>query len=410
MRVAVYEPDSTGHHFAYLAHVMPALAELPCEPVLLTTAEAAASADFVHHLAPHANRLTVDTSLTVFAKKRALVPMWKQWTDMVRAVRQLEVDHLWVACGDGLVQLAGLDRLIGRRPLPASLESEVLVLRGGYTYGASNLQKRIQARFSPYLIRIGPWGTIHHLNPDDLAILQNAGGDMRARCRLMPDPVEPPVTATKTQARRELRIPEAGRYIGCTGMIDKRKGIDLLLGAFLLAARQLDKNDRMLLAGPIAPEIRTLLDRQFADDLRQARVVLLDRPLSGREMNLALAALDVACTPYPTHIHAASIVIRAAAVGRPVLGSAIGWMRRTIDEFRLGRVCDVTDHERFAAAIVECLDAADSYVPTEASRRLAAFHSPCNFVAHWTARLRERLGLPPLDRIEWEWVTAALPL
>ena len=202
MRVVVYEPDPTGHRFAYLAHVMPALAELPCEPILLTTPAAAASPEFSQHLGFLSDRMRVDTSVTVLAKRRTLAPLWRQWADMVRAIRGLKPDHLYVAYGDGLVQVAGLERLLGRRPWPESTEAEVLLLRGGYSYGAANLHKRLRAKSSPSIIRYGRWDRIHHLNPDDLAVLQRAGRDMPAGCRLMPDPIEPESATTKAGARR----------------------------------------------------------------------------------------------------------------------------------------------------------------------------------------------------------------
>jgi glycosyltransferase involved in cell wall biosynthesis len=387
---------------------MPALADLPCEPVLLTTPSAAASPEFALHLRPHAQRMIVDTSISIVAKPRTLGRLWKQWADMVRAVRRLQPDHLYVAYGDGLVQVAGLERLAGRRPWPDRTEAEVLLLRGGYTYGAANLYKQLRARFSPGLIRVGPWERIHHLIEEDLAVLRGAGRDMEQRCRLMPDPVEPASGATKTEARRALGIPESGRYIGCAGMMDTRKGIDRLLAAFQSAQPKLGRDDRLLLAGPVAPEIRSLLQHEWTADAQRNCLVGVDRQLSEAEMNLAVAALDIVCTPYPTHIHSASIVIRAAAAERPVLGSAIGWMEHTIRRFRLGSVCDVTDRDTFAQAIVAGLDASERHVPTESSRRFAAFHSGQNFAAHWTARIRERLGMPPVERIEWDWVTAAL--
>ena len=408
MRVVVYEPDPEGHRFAYLAHVMPALAKLPCEPILLTTPAAAKAPEFALHLGPHADRFAVDTSTTFLAKPRTLVRLSQQWADLVRAVRRLQPAHLYVAYGDGLVQVAGLERLLGRRPWSAATEAEVLLLRGGYTYGAASFRKRLRTALSPGLIRRGPWERVHHINPDDVTVLRGGTSDSTGRYRLMPDPIEPPPTETKAEARRALGIPETGRYIGCAGMINRSKGIDLLLAAYQTAQRDLSEEDRLLLAGRVAPEIGTTLEQELASDVRRGRVMLVDRKLSEMEMNLAVAAMDVVCTPYPTHIHSASIVIRAAAAGRPVLGSAIGWMDRTIHRFRLGSVCDVSDREGFARTIVASLNASERFEPTEASRRFAAFHSAENFVAHWTARIRERLGVPPLECVEWEWVTAAV--
>jgi hypothetical protein len=42
----------------------------------------------------------------------------------------------------------------------------------------------------------------------------------------------------------------------------------------------------------------------------------------------------------------------------------------------------------------------------EAGARFVAYHSVENFRAHWTAALRNRLGLPEHpDRRSWDWVT-----
>ena len=110
----------------------------------------------------------------------------------------LQPAHLYVAYGDGLVQVAGLERLLGRRSWAEDTEAEVLLLRGGYMYGAANIHKRLRAQFSPSLIRYGPWVRIHHINPDDVAVLRRGNSEAAGRYRLMPDPIEPPSTVTKT--------------------------------------------------------------------------------------------------------------------------------------------------------------------------------------------------------------------
>lgn len=62
MRVLVYEPTATGHHFAYLSHVMPALADLASELVLVTTPLAASASQFQLHLGQFAKRVIAWTA------------------------------------------------------------------------------------------------------------------------------------------------------------------------------------------------------------------------------------------------------------------------------------------------------------------------------------------------------------
>jgi hypothetical protein len=104
--------------------------------------------------------------------------------------------------------------------------------------------------------------------------------------------------------------------------------------------------------------------------------------------------MDAVATPYPRHLHSSSIVIRAAAGQRPVVGNAIGWMKRTIPQFELGAVCDVDSEQALCRTLVRTLDASAGFQLAPAARRFVAFHSAENFARHWTRRLRERVGLP----------------
>jgi glycosyltransferase involved in cell wall biosynthesis len=369
MRVVVYEPTPTGHHFAYLALMLPALAELASEVILLTSETARASAQFSLHLEQMAGTIQVDTGIENPGPRSPRAEM-RELTSLARAVRRL---------------------------------------RPGFTYPTRSLRRRLVVGLTPTCIRMGPWNWIHHINPDDIAVLGRQSPRMAACCSLMPDPVEPPSTLSRSEARRTFNLPEDGRYIGCAGAIDRRKGIDVLVCAFRDAASRMAPNDRLLLAGPFDPSIKRFLDQELARELASERVLVLDRHLSVTEMNDVIAALDVVCTPYPHHVHSASIVIRAASHGRYVLGNAIGWMKNTIERFHLGECCDVLDAKAFANAIPASLEAASEFHVSESAQRFARFHSSENFRITWAARLRERLGLPvDPERITWDWVLEAV--
>lgn len=410
MRVVVYEPTSTGHHFALLGRVLPALAALPCEPILVTTPTARRSPEFALHLAALPAHVAVDESLREIGDRRGMAAWRHELDDLTAAVRRFRPDHVYVPYGEGLVRAAALTTWNGRPRWSPAAAAEVLLVRGGFTYPAVGRRARARKRIAPWLIRRGPWERIHHLNPDDQAAMAGRDGRFADRCRLMPDPVEPPPGVSRTQARRALGLPEEGRYVGCVGRIGWRKGAGLLITAFRDAARHLRSDDRLLLAGGFEPDLRAAAERELADEIRSRRVVIVDRLLTSDELGLAISASDLVCTPYRNHPYPASFIIRGAAAGRPLLGSMDGWMGRTIGRFRLGTTCQVTDRAAFADALVTALDEAEAFVPTEAARRFVEFHSVPNFVAHWTALLRERLSLPQPDgRIDWSWVTSALP-
>jgi len=409
MRVIVYEPTATGHHFAYLSHVMPKLAELASELILVTTSSAAASPQFQLHLRHCAKQFALHTDVGDKLSETTVRDSLREWSQLKRCVQQLQPDHVYVPYGDRLAMVAGMTATLKQRSWPSELESEVLLLRGGYQYPAVGRLRQVRQWLMPRVVVRGPWTRVHNINPDDVEILRTLNGDF-TRCRLMPDPVEPPPRRSRTEARRQLGIAETGRYIGCAGSIDVRKGIDLLLRAFAVARPRLSDSDRLLLAGPVHPQIRELLQREWSEEVVGGKICVIDRHLTATEISMALAAMDLVCTPYPNHPHSASIVIRAAAAERPALGSAQGWMERTIARFGLGTTCDVRDANNFAQAIVSSLERSDAFQLNEAARRFVQYHAPWNFAAHWIARLRERQALAA-DRapLAWSWVLEALP-
>ena len=352
MRVVVYEPTPTGHHFAYLSHVLPEFANLVDEVILVTTPAAAKSQQFVHHLAAHADRFALDTSIGDMSPKPSFGRTIQSVMKLKRAAARLRPDHVCVPYGDEVAPLIGIAPLCGMRPWSREVEAEVLLFLGGYQYSAMSYRRAIAHRITPRAVALGPWNRVHHVNPDDLEALRRCETTDAGRYRLMPDPVESPPDVTKEEARRQLGIPDVGRYIGCAGGIDRRKGIHLLVRAFLSCRDRLRADDRLLLAGPVHAEIRAILDDEAHSAVREERIVVVDRPLSTHEFGLALISMDLVCTPYPAHPYSASTVIRAASCGRPVLGAAIGWMQRTISQFALGATCNVLDQAAFCDALV----------------------------------------------------------
>ena len=119
-------------------------------------------------------------------------------------------------------------------------------------------------------------------------------------------------------------------------------------------------------------------------------------------------AMDLTCTPHLRHIGISSMVLRAVAAHRPVLAVNEGWFAALIPRLGLGWTCSVTDSTDFANSMARCLDAAPKYRPSEAARRLLAFHCVENFQGVWTKRLRDRVGAPPASQmISWDWVLEA---
>jgi glycosyltransferase involved in cell wall biosynthesis len=219
---------------------------------------------------------------------------------------------------------------------------------------------------------------------------------------MMPDPLDDFSAPDKTNARKQLGIPQEGKYIGTAGIIDQRKGVDRLIRAFSCA--RLPEDHRLLIAGAVQPECRETIASAITPLVNAGRAVWIDRYLEIQEIAKVTSALDLMCTPYVHHIGPSAILARSAYIGRPTLATNFGWCGAIIPRFGLGWTCNTADTDAFTRAITEHLPKAQDLVRTPLLDRWFAFLSPQNFAACWTQRIRERMDLPPGRTISWDWV------
>ena len=411
MHIAIFEPNPDGHHYAHIRRLLPALAALGQRVTFVTSREGVASPEYAAQIKSLERLCAIDSSISLNRSGSAAGNLRGLAADLRRIAIDLAADHVLIPYADGTIQMVGLRSITGRFSLPAGLELEGLMMRGSFAYNRPTLREAVRARAWLALTAAAPFRVVHHMDPIVVRALQRRAPGLWRRTRLIPDPVERFGPLARAEARRRLSIREDGRYIGCAGYMDRRKGIDRLIRAFLAA--RLGRTDRLLLAGSQESSIRELLADEAVDAVREGRIVTLERYISDEQFRLSVAAMDVVCAPYPPdagHSGSSSIVIHAAGQERPVLGSASGWIGDTIQRFGLGQVCDVTDLVAFAGAISGSLDASSDYRITEGGRRFAEFHRPENFAACFTRRLHERLGLPgPTGLRTWDWVLGAAP-
>jgi glycosyltransferase involved in cell wall biosynthesis len=224
--------------------------------------------------------------------------------------------------------------------------------------------------------------------------------------RLIPEPVEPLPQVDSKEARRLLGIPVDGRYVATTGLMEPRKGIDLLLRAF--ARAKLQEDDRLLLIGKMHKAIRDLISREYQSLLNAGRIVIVDRYVSDFELGCGFMAGDVLVIPHPRQVGSSGTLVRAAAARRPIIVSKFGWVGWVTQHFELGTTVDVTDPMAFGTAIETTLNNTAAWRRGEKAARFCQYHTVKNQKAHWLVSLaRDRdLALGDLaNRIDWNWVT-----
>ena len=406
-RVVIAEPAHDGHKYTYVKLLVEAVTSLTRDVVLLLSPEGMQSAEFRTNLESLVGGMDVRPVL-----RNPRPGMLKAAADGVsnvrRAVREANPDVLYFPTADGLAEAVGFARMAGLSPLPRGVHAECLMTRLTFAYPGDEARRMVPVPAVLAALRNSPWETIHLIDLLAYEWVQRHGGPLKRRFRVAPDPVEQYPPLTRAEARRRLDIPEDGRYLVCPGILIARKGIDRLVEAFRTA--DLRQEDRLLLAGPVGPEIRELLQGEECSRLMSARrLLVIDRYLSGEEMACVMSAGDVVCCPYPWQPHPSSISVKALGCGRPVLGADNCWLGYMIPRFEMGWTVGVNDAAAFAVIVRRCLDEAPQWQPSEAARRLVEFQSADNFKACWSDGVRRLMGMPSLSRHgTWDWVNEAL--
>lgn len=398
MKLLVFEPYYSGHRLVYLSHMIPEFQRLGTNVTLLTSAATLDSEQFKTHLKGRLDKVVFDLNdprlgtAGTRGNARALID----------GIRRHRPDHLIVPVGDGLSQALGTMGPINRCGAPG-MESEVLHFQGGFGYAIRGHLDRLRRFLTPRLVyRVG-WDRVHHLDPEQLNgfRVRNGADD---RYHVMPDPVEPVGNVSKTRAREVLGIPDDATVVTCVGGLNVRKGVDILIRAFRDSISQAPTNSLLFVAGKTDSRVRAELES--STELRRGRrIIWINRHLSNEEFALSFPASDVVACLYRRHYGSSSLIIRAAAYGRPVLSSEFGWMGRTTRQFNLGWTVDESDQEMVVARLIQSMAQCAELHPTPAAKRFVAYHTIPNFLAHWTARLRQRLDMAPAkELIHWESV------
>jgi len=383
--VLIYCPLDGGHHLNFARLVTAGFRRLGVGIVLATTERGARSRELA----------TAEVQIRPLRPRQAqgrLVSLWEELKDLQGMVGERHWNRIVLPSGDGLLQILGMAAENGIRIFRPGQTIEALAIRGSVAYPASrilHLKHEVSVRF----LEKAPVSVRHHLDPvfiDWVAVQPPP----RTEWRLMPDPVEIPPPLDRQTARSLLKIPVDGVVVGCVGVLDERKGVDLLANAF--ASSRLPSDAHLLLVGTCTAGVKAAVAKLRARRGFAGRVHLVDEWVTDEIMMRAIAAMDLVVTAYPGHVGSASIVLRVMAAGRPVLGSPTPWIARHVSQYKAGWVSDVGNPEAFAADLARAAENALSWQPSPHVSELLAFNSPENFMAHWTRATAVELGCSPI--------------
>lgn len=184
----------------------------------------------------------------------------------------------------------------------------------------------------------------------------------------LPDGFSPPVQAPEAVSHGI----ESGRRIALTyGSLAERKGIFSVLDALPNLPEALQRRLAIVFAGRIHEPDRSAFRDAIARAERttQVQIVVDDRFLPEPELAAWIDAATLLLVAYRHHIGSSNVLIRAAAAGKPVVGSDYGLVGEQIRRRRLGLAVNTNDPATLAAALADMLEAPDRHFdPAEAAR------------------------------------------
>ena len=219
-----YEPNHSGHHYPYLARMLPGFSHPEVKIVLATTAEGAESPHYERFLKP----LEAHFTLAADCAEQASTPFriaCDRVSEIARLQQQYQADHVILAYGDGIWQIHALRSLFPKiRPRPR-FQTECILYRGEFSYPSSRSRSAKIKRF--LFRRLLAKGIYQRILIDDellFTFAQSSAPNPRTHIELAINPIEL-FDIDRAEARRRLGMSAEGKVICLSGVIDKRNGL-----------------------------------------------------------------------------------------------------------------------------------------------------------------------------------------
>ncbi len=382
----VFDPYHGGHHAEYIVHLLNELTDRGGSGKVLL----ACPADLLHDIETISPGVLGELSIRLnHAELPALNPLLSP-ARLAIANRRLLREVVADAPYDQLLAMY-LDHLqfALAAPAPRSRRGDITIsgilfrpnLHLPLPTSASIRERLTQWRKKFLLQRMAAHpqlGTVFSL--DQLAVQTLKELDMRAVG--LPDPIDPADNGPGQQAmRRRFGIDLERTLFVLFGMLDRRKGLLEVLAALRLLTPLEQRSTAVLLAGPIANEIKQLVRTETAWLTANSEVqcVVHDQLIPVSEAQSFISAADIVSAAYVGHVGSSAVLVRAAAAGRPVLCAASGNMGILARAHSLGITVEAHRPSEIANGIRCFLQNRSAGFEATVARSWAARNTPVSF-------------------------------
>ena len=363
-RLLLFDPYAGGHHAEHLHHLLtawqrrredgwlvaavaPRLLEQHPDLADVTFDEGTRGTRLISLIGAEALDGSSSHSLTRIGRINGRLLQEVVATQQPTRVHALYLDHLQLALATQL-----------QLPHPARLSG--LLFRPDFHYGqfedaAPPISERIRRFRKKTVLR----AALRHplldtvLTLDYTAVEPLAALTSRVHAEAVPEPMDTRgALEAPARVRSALGVDPGRTLLVLFGILDERKGVPALLEALMHLDDGACSQIAVVLAGRIAEADRARIEARVARvRTRPLQLILRDAFVPTEEIQSLLGAADLVLVPYQRHVGSSGVLVRAAAVGTPILSQNYGLMGEQTRVLHLGQAVDTTKPEAIAEAI-----------------------------------------------------------
>jgi glycosyltransferase involved in cell wall biosynthesis len=346
--VLILETNHTGHHLRYVALMTEAFRAAGLKVVLASTKTAFQSEEYAALMLncdAHVQKLEIPQTFNS-GSLSDLEHVYRLLRLMAIGKADLYFVPFLATIYSKLGLLGVLMKFVGL-PMPP-IWGILLAWSFAYEKHTSTNAKTWREQLWQKILERGPFHRVFIV--DEIAYDYISKQSSSKRLIFSPEPIERFPTGDVKAWREAIGIPQDAKVIGAFGCLRRSKGVQYLLEAF--QQRNGKQKEYMLVMGPQDNEIK----EDFASLLRtypdNRRIVIIERFLSETELQQAFCGVDIIAVNYLNICSTPTMLLRAAAAGKPVLGANDGWIGQMMSKYRLGVSCDAND----VPSLIETLD------------------------------------------------------
>jgi len=183
---------------------------------------------------------------------------------------------------------------------------------------------------------------------DNFVVLSEASRDLLQHHGVAPQRIEtiPQYIWTEAAQCQQASTPKKGRML-YVGWVERRKGLHVVIGGLIQAAKDFPELHLDVLGLPANPEYQTEMEQWVADAGLTDRVNFRGK-LSRDDLLQELQTAYLVCVPEQWENMSPVILTEAMAAGACVLASRVGGIRQFVEEGRSGLLAERTDESDWA--------------------------------------------------------------